>query len=197
MRIPFLIAALCVALVINAQTVTTEEQTQIAKSTQRVRPIEFEMRVGAAVPLDGIPYGNKSNGPVLGLELRYNFKNSPIDVGFVIDFTTAFYEFRNEPEMLEQDNRTTMIGFTADYNFRQGGKVNPFVGIGFGVGMHSALIEVVDDTNDCSDTALITTRMGVELWRHLRLMLAANLSCKYYSNVSLTVGYVIGGGKKK
>lgn len=118
-------------------------------------------------------------------------------MGFAIDITTAIYEFDYGAYWLEQDSRTVFMGFTADYNFRQGGKVNPFVGMGVGLGLHNAVEDVTDDPNDRTATVMIAPRVGVELWRHLRLTLTANLSCKYYNNLSLTIGYVIGGGKKK
>lgn len=191
MRKLLMIAALCVAAMMNAQTTTT------AKRMNKVRPIEFEMHAGVATALDRMPCGNSSSGPALGIELRYNIKNSPLDIGLAIDFTHVFYEFKREAEALEQDNMTTLLGFTADYNFHQGGNVNPFAGIGLGLGIHDALIDVLDDTNDCNNTAMITPRAGVELWRHLRFTLAANLSCRYFNNVSLTVGCVLGRGKKK
>lgn len=170
---------------------------QLKAQTARVRPIEFEIRYGLDAPLERLPHSDKSLGFALGMELRYNFKDSPMDLGVTIDFTSAYYEFKQEPETLEQFNSKTLIGITSDYNFRQGGKVNPFVGLGVGLGVHDALMDVVDDTNDCNNTIAIAPRCGVELWRHLRLTLAANISCKYYNNISLTVGCVFGGGKKK
>lgn len=62
---------------------------------------------------------------------------------------------------------------------------------------HVALVDAIDDTNDGRETFMVVPRVGVELWRHLRFTLAANISCKYFHNASLTVGYVIGGGKKR
>lgn len=179
---------------------------RLMAQTTRVRPVEFEIHVGASQAIDRMDYAKRSNGPVLGIELRYNIKNSPLDVGFLVDLTTAFYEFKDlEVETVddytvktsfEQSNRTSMLGFTCDYNFRQGGTVNPFVGLGIGLGVHDALIDVVNDKNDCNNTAVVVPRVGVELWRHLRFTLSANLSCQYYNNLSLTVGCVFGGGKK-
>lgn len=188
--LPFV--AVLLAAAANAQT------TANIKSVQGVRPIEFEMHVGATRPLGSI-YGSKKNfGPALGMELRYNFRDSPFDAGFAIDITTAVHYGEGwVPDEWAQSNRTAVIGFMGDYNFRQGDKVNPFVGMGWGLALHDALIDVIDETNDRNTTAMIIPRVGVELWRHLRLTLAANLSCKYFNNMSLTVGFVIGGGKKK
>lgn len=190
MRTLLFSVVMCVATVVSAQSGK-------ASKTIGVRPVEFELCAGVAFPLDHIPASNASSGPILGMELRYNFKNSPMDIGLVLNFTSIYYEFDHVPEELEQDNHTTMIGFTTDYNFRQGRNVNPFIGVGLGLGVHDALLDVVEDTNDCNNTVEFSPRVGVELWRHLRLTLGANISCKYYNSVGLTVGYVIGGGKKK
>lgn len=190
MRTILLFALLCVATVATAQSGATRQAVA-------VRPVEFELHFGAALPLDHIPASNASGGPVLGMELRYNFKNSPMDVGIALDFTSLYYEFESVPDELEQNNHTTTIGFTTDYNFGQGRNVNPFVGIGLGLGVHDALLDVVDGTNDCNNTVEFSPRIGVELWRHLRLTLSGNIACKYYNGVALTVGCVLGGGKKK
>lgn len=177
---------------------TLSALSPLRAQTTMVRPIEFEMHVGATCPLGGMHDTDKKTGPALGVELRYNFKDSPFDVGLALDITTARYGWRPDEYDRSQSNRTAFLGTTVDYNFHQGGKVNPFVGMGIGVGLHDALVDVIEETNDGTATfPTVSPRVGVELWRHLRLTLAANLSCKYYNNLSLTVGYVIGGGKKK
>lgn len=166
--------------------------------TVQVRPIEFELHAGLTSPLGCIPDTKPFVGGAIGMEMRYNFKNSPIDLGFTLDITTAIHDFEGyDPEEYLQDNRTVFLGFTGDYNFHQGDKVNPFVGLGVGFGLHNAVQDMVDDTNDNTTSAAFTPRVGVELWRHLRLTLAATVSCRYYHNICFSVGYVIGGGKKK
>lgn len=166
--------------------------------TTSVRPVEFEMHAGTSRPLGSLDGTERSFGAAIGMELRYNLKNSPFDVGLALDITTALYKWKPDEYDRHQSNRTAFIGLTGDYNFRQGGKVNPFVGMGLGVGVHDALVDVIDETNDHTATfPTVSPRVGVELWRHLRLTLATNITCKKYNNISFTVGYVIGGGKKK
>lgn len=186
-----LLLALCSTMTINAQTTSKD-------SIQRVRHFEYETRAGATRPLgSSIPETDRMIGICIGGEFRYNFTGSPFDVGLALDITTALYGWHPDEYDREQSNRTVFLGAMVDYNFHQGGKVNPFVGFGIGYGGHNALIDKMDDKNDGCATAMVVPRVGVELWRHLRFTLAANLSCKYYNNLSLTVGYVIGGGKKK
>lgn len=192
-----LLVALCAATTMSAHE--SEALNERKSETVRVRPIEYEMHLGASQPLGSKIAGtDRDFGATIGCELRYNFKDSPFDVGVTIDVTTAWYNWMLDEEYdCTQSNRTVFYGVTGDYNFGQGRAVNPFVGLGLGVGSHLAILDELDDTNDGRTTAMIMPRVGVELWRHLRLTLAANLSCKYYHNATLTVGYVIGGGRKK
>lgn len=173
--------------------------TCLYAQTTRVRSFEFEPRLGITMPLNNFNDGDKFIGPTLGMELRYNFKDSPFDIGMAIDIATAVYDFEFFDEVcfsLEQSNRTAVVSLTGDYNFLQGRKVNPFVGAGLGVAFHKV---VHDEAYPLSESAKMafTPRVGVELWRHLRFTLSAGFSSKGYNNLRLTVGYAFGGGKKK
>lgn len=176
--------ALLAAIHISAQSVS-------------VRPVEFELRYGVAFSVDHMQNCTGTGGPALGMELRYNIKNSPVDVG--VNFDWNYVEFDSKSDDSDQLNETFRLGVTSDYNFRQGRNVNPFAGLGIGYASNSLNMNYsdIDNTNDGRNTFYFSPRAGVELWRHLRLTLQANLICKYYSNVGLTVGVVFGGGKKK
>lgn len=168
-----------------------------AQFAHRVKPIEFEVRFGATMPVNSLRGSDKTTAPAFGLELRYNFPDVPLDAGFALDINAAAYSFGYIADDFEQRNRTCFVGLTGDYNFRQGGTINPFVGLGFGIGVHDAIMDVVDDTKDGINTLAFVPRLGVELWRHLRVTFAATLSTKYYNNFSINVGYAIGGGRKR
>lgn len=87
------------------------------------------------------------------------------------------------------------LALTGDYNFRQGTKINPFVGAAWGV----AFNDVVGDKYFPSEgtSMLFAPRVGVELLYHIRLMAQFNISRKGYNNFSLTIGFVLGGRPKK
>lgn len=184
--------------ILFAVALATTALSSLQAQTTKVRSVEFELRIGATAPLSSFHGGEKQIGPTLGVELRNNLKNSPIDIGVSIDITTAVYYFNTrEISDCSQSNRTAQFGIVVDYNLNQGGKVNPFFGMAFGTGQQDNINEVAYSYHDGDNTKFVSPRLGVELSRHFRATLAANLSCHGYSNASLTVGYVIGGGKKK
>ncbi len=52
-----------------------------------------------------------------------------------------------------------------------------------------------DDDNDVQGCGVVP-RVGIELYRHIRITLAGHLGKKIYNTVGLTVGYTFGIGKK-
>lgn len=94
-----------------------------------------------------------------------------------------------------QSNRTLAIAAVGDYNFKQGTKINPFVGTAIGV----AFNDVVGDEYFPSKgtSMLFAPRIGVELLYHFRISAQFNICKKGYNNVSVNIGFVLGGRPKK
>ncbi len=184
-------------LALAALPLLGHSQTTTAKQWPQVKSGEFEVRIGGTLPLGGFHDGDANIGPEIGVEWRHNFKQSPWDVGAMIDITTARYDFDFEGHTWEQSNRTCVIAAVGDYNFGQGRPVNFFVGTGLGLGLCDAVSGDYDDGDKSTVLPRISPRVGVELGHHLRLTLTSNIVRKGYSNVQLSVGYAIGGGLKK
>jgi len=70
MRKVLFIAAMCVATAMNGQTARP-------KQVQRVRPVEFEMHIGAGTAFDGMPGGDRLMSPALGVGYATTSRNSP------------------------------------------------------------------------------------------------------------------------
>lgn len=165
----------------------------IYAQAERVTRLEGEFYVGATCPLSDFHSGTKKVGSALGAELRYNFNDSPFDIGFTCFLTTSVYGFEDDDV---QVNRPGVVAFLSDYNFKQGGKVNPYVGLGVGISSNDVLNDkIFDDEESCS--LAFVPRIGVEFIHRLRLTLSSNITKKGYHNLSLTVGFVIGGSKKE
>ncbi|MDO5571145.1 MAG: hypothetical protein Q4F97_06725 [Bacteroidales bacterium] len=167
------------------------------------------MFFGFTEPLGKFHDTNNKLGGALGLELRYNLRELPIDLGFQINITSAVHETPihlensegnsswGEYYYAEQSNRTLGLALIGDWNFRQGRRVNPFIGAGVGWASHDLLNDCVYYDGDGEAKPLFIPRVGVEFFRHLRITLASNISRKGYNNLQLTVGLVFGGGIKK
>lgn len=159
-----------------------------------VKRFEFELRAGLTTPVGAYHGGSAQTGSALGMEGRYNFKDSPWDCGLMLELTTARRGFSNDADIW-QSNRTLAFAATGAYNFHQGRNVNPFAGIAIGIAGNDV---VGDDVYPSNGTSLFfSPRIGVELFRHFRLTISSNISRKGYNNLQLSLGVVIGGGKKR
>lgn len=174
-----------VAIIANAQT-------------RIVQMMEGEIRAGMTIPLGGYHDGKQLLSAALGIEGRYNFKGTPWDCGLMLDISTArrgYNYLYDEGNDSWQSNRTVALAVTGDYNFRQGTKINPFVGAALGIASNDV---VGDQYFPAKGTSMIfAPRAGVEFLSHIRLMTQLNVCRKGYNNLSLTLGFVIGSRPKK
>ncbi len=160
--------------------------------TQKVQRVEFEFSTGLSMPLGGYKDGKTVASTSLGLDLRYNMKESPLDYGISIRLGCAVRDF---PTKSSVNMRTTSALASVSYNFRQGHKVNPFISLGMGIGQN----DVPGDMRwgDEKSSAVFVPKVGVELLHHIRFNALMQLSRKGYHNYGLTIGFVIGGRPKK
>lgn len=160
--------------------------------------MEGEVRAGLTTPLGEYHTGKSQIGASLGLEGRYNFKGAPWDCGLMLDLSTArrgYEHLYNDGYDRWQSNRTLALAITGDYNFRQGTKINPFVGTALGV----AFNDVVGDNYfpSTGTSMLFSPRVGIEFLYHFRIAAQFNLCRKGYHNLSVTLGLTLGGRPKK
>lgn len=164
-----------------------------------VQRMEGEARMGATVALGG-NYGGHSDGSLaMGLEGRFNIRETPWDCGIALQFAVAEHHFvkdANHSYDATQGNRTLSLAMTGDYNLRQGYKVNPFVGAAFGLGLHDIIHSTVHPTST-AQSVFFEPRIGVELLYHIRLTGSVAISRKGYNYAALTLGFVVGGRPKK
>lgn len=167
-------------------------------NAQEVRRFEGEVRIGLTAPVGSYHDGEPIIGSGFGVELRYNFPSSRWDCGLAFNITTAIRSFNIYDEgchEYEQSNRSANFMLFGDYNLRQGSKVNPYFGCGIGFSANQAIYDVVYDSSYKSFA--IQPRIGVELFRHLRVGVSLLINRKGYSNSELSLGFVLGGGLKK
>ena len=156
---------------------------------------EGEANFGAAFPADKYHVARGKGGLTMGLSMRYNIPETRFDCGITADFTGVIRDFERNPHTYQQTNRILSLALTGAYNFRQGKKVNPFAGIGIGVGFYDT---VGDRIYDVSGTgAVFIPKVGVELWSHLRVFASAHIIRKGFNSIDIGLAVVIGGRKKK
>ena len=185
-------------LIISVALSLLESLTAVAQETSahtRVQMFEGEANFGAAFPADKYHVARGKGGLTMGLSMRYNIPETRFDCGITADFTGVIRDFERNPHTYQQTNRILSLALTGAYNFRQGKKVNPFAGIGIGVGFYDT---VGDRIYDVSGTgAVFIPKDGVELWSHLRVFASAHIIRKGFNSIDIGLAVVIGGRKKK
>ncbi|MBD5170894.1 MAG: hypothetical protein HDT07_02660 [Bacteroidales bacterium] len=165
---------------------------------QMVQKLEGEASLGFTVPLGNYHNGDKLAGPDFGLEVRYNIPHTAWDCGLALNVSTAVYKFDESPKTdwyWEQSNRSINIMAVGDYNFKQGSKFNPYLGMGLGLCSYDAVNEVL--YKESGIAFVFRPRIGIELFRHLRLAVFTNITKVGHSNFGVSIGGVIGGRPKK
>lgn len=103
---------------------------------QKIQKWEGEASLGVTMPAGDFHDGEKQGGPNLGLKLRFNIPQTAWDCGLSLNLSTAIYKFEIDSETdwyWEQSNRSACIMAVGDYNFRQGLKFNPYLGMSMGL----------------------------------------------------------------
>lgn len=165
-----------------------------------VQGMEGEIRLGPSFALDGSPGYNHTGhmGIGFGLELRQNIESSPWDVGILFDMTDTRHTYRkiNDSSVSKVDNWVNSIAGIVDYNFRQGRTINPFAGIGVGLGFYNQDGSPFE-TCSSGNTAVFIPRIGVELAHHFRIAASCHIIRRGFNTAELSIGFVIGGRPRK
>lgn len=179
-------------------------------SAQTVSRIEGGLELGATYPT--ADYGGiKSKGGIaVAAELRYNLPYHPIDLGVRASVSRLIRDVVL-PEGVYYDSYerddVMMVEVVGDYNFNHGGNVAYFIGGRLGYAWYDCATPEFDVDMDnqtvnavykSKGTGLVfSPRIGVELFRRLRLTCSYTIANKYNSHMMIGVGVVIGGGKRQ
>ena len=150
-----------------------------------VRRVEGSISLGVSFFEDSFYESTAGEiGLLSSVELRYNLRNVPMDVGImsVVDIRGGDCELCNG----SWEGDLSFLAVT-DYNFRRGKRVSYFAGVGVGATFYNA-----DTTKLC-----VMPRVGMEFFNHLRLTMAYMAGPNAKNTLNLTLGVAIGGGRKK
>lgn len=156
----------------------------------QVQEVEGGIYAGVTGPLGGYRGSSGAAYVSLGWSISYNIPSIPVDCG-------AFMQLDNVERRFEdgrENNQTLSAGLLGHYNFRQCGKMNPFVGLGIGVGYNHTIRSVCDSQGT---SMVFMPQVGVEFWHLIRLTGYAMLCRKGYNCVGLTLGFSFGGRPRR
>ncbi len=165
---------------------------------QWVQPVEGELKTGFTYPLASVDgYQNLFHFGMIGAELRYNFRNLPVDAGVEMIYSLAC---RQSP--IDEDDKLPLriwtISLTGDYNFNRGEPFSWFVGSGIGPAQRLKTSPFFGFYKDVPVVgSVFSPRVGIELWNQLRIILCAHISSRDFNTIEIEVGYAIGGRPKK
>ena len=176
-----------------------------AAQEREFRAIEVELGAGltcGASRLGSAGFDNNRIGETGFVEVRYNFNQAPVDLGFHAGGTIFGRTMRPAGEKLNFSSGNFLI--TSDYNCRF---VYPewltlFAGLGVGYATfgNSAQIRYQGDgvytDNGPGGSLCVMPRIGVELWHHLRITCAYVIEERANRHFAVTLGVAIGGGRR-
>ena len=152
----------------------------VSAQQREVRAIEVELGIGltaGAARLQHIGFDKNRIGETGFIEIRYNWKRLPVDVGLHIGGTIFGREMRESGEKLNFSSGNFML--TSDYNYRRDSNCSLFAGLGIGYATfgNSAQTEYVGDggykDNGSRISFCVMQRGGVELFPRLRFTCAS------------------------
>ena len=163
-----------------------------ARAEQPLPVQEFEGGVDAAMT---VPVGNFHDLDHklcvgFGAEFRHNIRRTGFDVGMRLGFNMARYEPHGDSYQAQSDG-VVYAAAVGDYNFRQGRKVNPFAGLGIGVGFYDTTSGGLYNSNGTA--AVFIPRIGVELVHHIRVTASMHILRNGFNTFDISLGFVIGG----
>lgn len=199
MKAKVLIIALLAVMAVGVQNAS-------AQKVRKVRAIEVEIGGGIVTPTDKLKFDENKLGWNAQVELRYNFKHLPLDLGLHVDGALLGREGDIQNSSLEsiEDIKTvhfaSMTGLAVvDFNLRRAKNFSIFVGCGVGYGMLINDFEKISEIGDIDKLGCfcVMPRVGVELFHHLRATLYYKNLKTEQSHFGVNLGIVFGGGKKK
>lgn len=200
MKAKVLIIALLAVMAVGVQNAS-------AQKVRKVRAIEVEIGGGIVTPTDKLKFDENKLGWNAQVELRYNFKHLPLDLGLHVDGALLSREGKTiqdagigSVEDIKSVNFASMTGLAVvDFNLRRAKNFSIFVGCGVGYGMLINDIEKISEIGDIDKLGCfcVMPRVGVELFHHLRATLYYKNLKTEQSHFGVNLGIVFGGGKKK
>lgn len=186
------------AILFGSELLLAQEEAKGEKwnTSYPVQMMEGELFGGLSMPADSYHDAAGRPGFELGAALRYNFKDSPFDVGLRFAFNVVQRRNLHWGEYLtDQSGSMWSLTATGGYNFRQGHKVNPYAELGFGFGRMNVLDNEILPIKGYN--FVFSPQIGCEFWGLFRLYASARVIRKGFNSLNIGLAVVFGGWSKK
>ena len=198
MKFRFLILALFVAMFVGINDVSAKG------NAAPVGMFEVELDVAVISPTQKLNFDKNKVGTNIGVELRYNFRENPFDVGLHLDGNSFAREPKDSKDLFRFSSLNVMGVF--DFNINRKGFISPFVGIGLGGAMIDNMqpmkIGDITDKDRIKGAAFcVMPRVGVEIMHRFRLTfyykhIQSEKLNQNNSHFGLGLGIALGGGRR-
>ncbi len=173
---------------------------------REVRAVEVELGVGfpfGVHRLGEAGFSRYRTGVTGMVEVRYNFKQAPFDVGFQLRPTALNRDLSSDRGGCTFTSVALMA--TSDYNFRRGTDCSFFVGLGAGYASitESAAVRLDEHSGGFYDndgpraSVCVMPRAGIEIGDHWRITFAYQFMERANRHFSIAFGISFGGGRRK
>lgn len=196
MKSKFLVVALLAMTFVGIFDAAAQKKARV------IRAFEVELGGGIVSPTEKLNFDKNRLGWTAVVELRYNFKNLPLDLGIHAD--GAVLNRKNEPiegvKELKEAKFASINGLAvADLNMFRTKGFSLFVGVGVGYGMMISDFQKIEHIKDVDKLGsfCVMPRVGFEVAHHVRATLYYKQLKKEQNHFGVNLGVVFGGGKKK
>lgn len=175
---------------------------QVSAQERVVRAVELELGGGIITPTDKLHFDKNHPGWTADVELRYNFKKLPLDIGLHVDGAALNREsnpIQNVQELREVKFASITGLAVADLNIWRTKGFSLFAGVGVGYGMLINDFKNISNIKDVDKLGCfcVMPRVGLEIAHHFRATLYYKQLKKEQNHFGVNVGIVLGGGKLK
>lgn len=160
----------------------------------RDRVVSFELGIGGIQSFDKLFFDKVGAGLMPYAEIRYNFKNIPLEIGFG-GSVQIFSRKTNDGEVCDFISKNLFL--LSDYAFYRQRSMKVFAGAGLGLGYFDMTEDikhegynVYTESGEQDYPICVMPRVGVELWRHLRISLGYLFEDRANRNLNLRIGYI-------
>ena len=175
---------------------------KVSAQNSSINTFEFEIGGGIISPTEKLNFDKNNPGWTADVELRYNFKKLPLDIGLHVDGAVLNRESNPIQNVQELRNAkfASITGLAvADLNILRSKGFSIFAGVGVGYGMLINDFKNVKHIKDVDKLGCfcVMPRVGIEIAHHFRASLYYKQLKKEQNHFGVNIGIVFGGGKIK